>query len=504
MSDEFHFDKIDTYGEHAEFSFPKGQIIIENPDAYFEKFKRGELTPAEKKDYYNYLLSNLEQGTGKIADQIYGYILRDINNEHNSNEDLIFIALYTVYLFYRKTKYDENGKIKEGYEDLSVPSLRIYKESLDSASGWYEKDSKTISVIHIDIFNDTNKLLKFIQRICHESRHYIQEYEMHHGIMNESSFSYSIDNNYNDCNYWFNTTELDAEEQAIRSVIEIFKKYISKPVLDELNAEISPDQDFIEKIDNEFKEIIEPFESELDSLLRDKKIAFAVADEEKTYLTDVSDIMFLLEEANTIIKMKDYSYVMDYFYKLVKSGIIPKILVINSKGQIILQSEESLLESYFSTSPEEKVVYEKALKYLYTYEADDKSKLISEDSYYSISKMKIHFIEEQIEKEKEYLREVKDIIKRPIFSLGARVVSTRDIIRKIYNDIINIRLKRLSYYIMFTKSFNNILHSEAEALFNEFKDVYDSLSRNTETLDIINDSYKEEASTYDFDNNTHK
>ena len=79
---KFKFDKIDsTEGEYAEFPFP---IEVEGDiDYYAEKYLIGELSIEEEKDFYNLLLSNLENPDPELE------------NQQN------FMRIHYINLFYR-------------------------------------------------------------------------------------------------------------------------------------------------------------------------------------------------------------------------------------------------------------------------------------------------------------------------------------------------------------------------------------------------------------------
>ena len=172
--------------------------------------------------------------------------------------------------------------------------------------------------------------------------------------------------------------------------------------------------------------------------------------------------------------------------------------MIDKERKLVLQSEENLLSSYFSTTGEEKEVYEKALKYIYTYKCDGKSTYVRENSYYKVSELKIRFIKEQITKEREYLKAFKSMNKKNSSTLRGIF---GDSIWTIIHEIINMRLRRIKYYRMIAETTNSMLHKEVETLYEEFTGICQLLndledSDNTNT----NNSYIYEVSNIDYSN----
>ena len=515
--DDLIFDKSDIDGEYAEFSFPKGPIDLANPKEYHDKSMKGSLSQSEKEIYYNYLLANLSNGTEEEAEEIYIYLIS--NSLYNYyTEDIVFIGLYSIYLEYKKEKYNDDGTLKKGYEELNPPSLKIYKKFHNpDIAGMYTQGSKKVSIANeCTEIRYLDSILSYMSILFHETRHYIQEYESEHGILNPSSLSSLTNDGRSRCNYLYRTEEMDADEHSYRTIVEIINRHI-KPKVEEqykflltIFDKSQADQLFKKKF-----EIIDLYSSELEILLRGKAIAFSkeekliikdingkkyiVSKEDIIRLTDISDITFILEEAKKISKSNNPQKREKFIDKLTKITAIPKIFAINKENVIVLQTEENLLKGYSSAKEGEKEVYEMALKYLYTYKSDEKEDFVKEDSYYTISELKLHFIEEQISKERDFLNQIKLIQKNQQFHSFHVYDSEVDIL-KVINEIINIRLKRIKYYSLFLKLINSMLFEEIENLYNEFKEVNEKLSSNSEINEILNDSYHEDNNDYDFSN----
>ena len=515
--DDFIYDKSDQQGEYVEFTFPFGPIKLDNPKEYHDKFIRKHLSQYEKEIYYNYLLANLSNGTEKEAEEVYAHLLNN-STDYCYHEDIVFIGLYSIYLEYKKAKYNDDGTIKKEYEDLNPPSLKIYKELYDQeCAGMYIRGSKKVSIAsECTEIRYLDSILSYISILFHETRHYIQEYESEHGILNPSSLSSLTNDGRSRCNYLFRTEEIDADEHSYRTIVEIINKHIKPKVEEQYIFSLTildkkhVDQTFKKKI-----ELLDQYQSKLEILLRGKAIAFSkeeqliikeingkkciISTNDIIRLTDISDITFILEEAKKISKSNNPQKREQFIDKLTKITAIPKIFAINKENVIVLQTEENLLKGYSIAKEGEKEVYEMALKYLYTYKSDEKEKFISEDSYYTLSELKLHFIEEQISKERDFLNQIKLIQKNQQFH-SFHVYDSEVDIWIVINEIINIRLKRIKYYSLFLKSINSMLSEEVENLYNEFKEVNEKLSSNSEINEILNDSYHEDNNDYDFSN----
>ena len=197
MGNNFSFNQKDKNGEYVEFSFPKESVEIENPEEYHLKFKYHLLSTEEKKKYYNYLLANIEHGIVGKADEVYKYLIGGFTKNIDS-EDIVFIGLYSIYLECKKAKYDEEGNKRKEYEGLKLPSLKIYKFfTMLDADGLYEEGSKKVAVAKVpSTFKSIKEVLEFIFVVCHETRHFIQEYEAENNILNSSSLSTCVDDEF--------------------------------------------------------------------------------------------------------------------------------------------------------------------------------------------------------------------------------------------------------------------------------------------------------------------
>ena len=493
---KFVFNKSDEEGEYVEFSYPVGPLEVPNIEEYRKKFSAGNLSRVEKETYYNYLLANVEHGTAEEADEVYKIIMSRFKVNEDV-EDIAFLGLYTLYLEFKKVKYDEEGNIRKGYEEFQLPSLKIYKSSkLGGTRGFYQEGSKKISIVEeFAKVKNIMSSLAFIYAICHEARHYTQEYEMEHGILNESSFAFLVRDKEGKINYWNRTVENDANEHAYKRIFEIFKKYFVLYYIEEMELK-NGERISLEAAYDECSVYLQGYEAEYESLLKNKKIAFATM-ERGIFLTDVSDIGFILNEAKELKESKKEEKLQELYDKLSKLGAIPKIYTLDSEGGLVLQSEENLLEGYFSANEEEKIVYEKALKYIYTYEGRNKSDFVHEDSYYKTSELKLRFIKEQLVKEQKYLEEVKkmtedkSVVNTSVFS---------GLIIPIINEIIDIRLQRIKYYSMITSTTNSMLHAESNALLSELKELYLSLMENVKELGEDGNIFRNENSDFDYSN----
>ena len=478
---KFKFDKIDgTEGEYAEFPFP---IEVEGDiDYYVDKYLVGELSIEEEKDFYNLLLSNLENPDPEIresakfyADSLYKFILQ--SDIRLSAEDIIFIGHYTMFLNYEKMKYDEQGNIREGYEEMTIPSFRIYKKFNNNNNGrckvGFFSGSNDKSYVGIDYnvsdCSSSEQKFSYIQAISHEMRHFQQYYEFKKRILNDHSFGYYISglSENKEDNYWFENIEIDAEEYGDRQVIDIIDKYAR---------------------DSEKEKLRQIYKKHLEYLQINKSLAYAFYRDSKVYLTDVADIMWIFKEMDDSLSFDEeneeeiesgQSTFTDFFVDELKTfGLIPDIFVFTTDKRLVLVSEQKLLDSYYSIEPDKKDIIERALKFLYSLDNDGRKKY-SLDYENIISPTKIRFIKEQLDKEEQFLEDIKKIQKYPDSLIrGDRSILFSNLI----NDIINIRIKRIQYYEKTLKFVDKMLASRTELLINRFNDVLHELSSNDEEL----------------------
>ena len=481
----FRFDKVDDYyGEYVEFPFPSKVDADIDIDDYYIRCLSRSLSKSEEEFFYNYLLSNLDSKKHRdYADSIYKYIL--MGNGNLTTAEIVFTGQYTMYLNYEKMKYDKDGNVKEGYEKMTIPPLRIYKSIKDD--GFFRKDCIGIDY-QLAIAGDGIKLYDFIQTICHEMRHFQQDYQSRNNILNVHSFEYFVDQNVDksgqsSCNYWFLPIEIDAEEYGDQEVLELLKTY-------------APER----------TDLINKYKEHLMKLSINKSLAFSLLEEEHLYLTDVSDIMWLFREAdNTLQAEEEIPGIMDEFISLLtEKKIIPNLFKVDSNKQLKLLSEQTLLMKYYSSTAEDKGLYEKALLFYYTLDKNEtKNYIIDENVNIDFFPGKERFIKEQLDKEEVFLNNIKMVQKNPDYLVRGDPKTKEKVFSNLIKEIMQIRIKRIQNYKIFLDVNDKMAAWKASLIADELKNIAIKLSYEVHNDEITN-MFNSEGIPEEFINNIDK
>ena len=197
-----------------------------------------------------HLLSCLgRQDANEIAEKIYVDLIK-CEREFSYNE-LIFFCNYTVYKKYRNIKYDSEGKVKPGYENMVYPMLYFFDDCKSSVLGVFEAIGKGDYSLKIKYDNFIKYLLsketvnkyviyEAIHVINHEMVHYNQTYDAHVGLLTPSFFNYiscvlaqekysTKDFNEYRVNYAYKTLETEAEISSTSDTVEYIEKHFDKP-----------------------------------------------------------------------------------------------------------------------------------------------------------------------------------------------------------------------------------------------------------------------------------
>lgn len=448
--------------------FPNNMNEDINLKEYYENYLSNKLSEEETRYFLNYLLANVKgESVRNYTDLIYSYI---INKNNISADEMIFVAHFTMFLCTEKMKYDENGNIKDDYKDMDIPPLIICNYLDADELGSYDKLGKILLNGEKLTCNSSFEIMTFINVICHEMRHYQQDYELSNGLLTARAFSYFLETitpdddknreKHDRCNYWFSPIEMDADEFSYEEALEIYKKYAPKK-----QSEI----DILSKKAVSIKE--------------NKAIAYAYSSDMKLFITDDYDfikLMGYIDYLNNDPDVRSMAYL--FIDELISYGIIPNILLNTSDNKLSLLPEEELLKKYMEAGEEQKEVFALVLRYLYT---TNNNHMIN-----NFSSAKIEFIKYELEKEKSFIESIKRIESNLLLIIRG---DRETIINHILSEIREIRLSRLKVFEEYLESIDKITYYEIKSIVNEYTELIQT--NNTDELDNMLSDFERNDNT---------
>ena len=445
--------------------FPNNMNEDINLNEYYENYLNNALSEEEVKYFFNYLLANVKKDdVRKYTDLIYSYI---INKNNISADEMIFVAHFTMFLCTEKMMYDEKGIIKDDYKAMEIPPLIICNFLDSDELGSYDLLGEVLLNGEKLTCNSSIEIMTFINVICHEMRHYQQDYELSNGLLTAQAFSYFLatitpnDDNrdiHARSNYWFSPIEMDAEEFGYIETLDIYKKY-------------APEK----------KTEIGILSEKAISIKENKTIAYAYSSDMKLFITDDYEFINLMAYIDYLNNDPDGKALADIFIdELISYGIIPNILLKTSDNKVSLLPEEELLKKYMAALEDQKEVFALALRYLYT---NKNNHTINNFSF-----EKIAFIKHELEKEKSFIESIKRIERNPLLIIRG---DRKTIINHILSEIRNIRLHRLKEYEKYLESLDKLTCYNVESIINECIELIQT--NNTDELNnMFNDFEKDD------------
>ena len=404
------------------------KTIIKIEESELNAIMNQTIEVEKKRIIFQKIISNsyLEDKTSQeYASSLYTYLL----NKEGSYDDaeVEFITYYTIYLNYKKIKYDEEGEIRHGYEQVEMPSVEIdsYVAKSETAKAAFANDTVYISYENsIRAFQegDKNSLFEYIQALSHEMVHYRQDYEASHGLLTESSFKSIIEKairlqSYDDNahNYRFRETEVEAQLESMEYAVELARRYFPKYI-----------------------EFQEQMLLRRENYLLEEALSFQYDDENIIALRDFYDIGLLSIAVSNGLEINQIKIDLLKQY--------PQLQAFFNKNREI-RSEEELLKGYrISKAYYNPIanIYEQFLVYIYHKEPS----LMNTSLPPNVLKIKRDFIISQLKKEQDYLNEIEYMIHYSEHTI--KRISTRWGLK--VQEIINQRKERIKSYKQFLES----------------------------------------------------
>ncbi len=406
----------------------KQSHVVKIEEIEIKSLLEESLTKEEKSFLLGKIISNLQLediASQEYASSIYHYLL---NREGTYEESEInFITFFTIYLNYRKIKYDEEGNVRQGYNKVRIPSIEVtpYVQESESALAAYSLSTVYISSeLSINPFKDGDKdcLFAYIQALSHEMVHYRQDYEASHGLLTESSFKCILEQairwqeyDDNSLNYRFRETEVEAQIESMQYAVELAQEYFP--------SYLSFQEEMLFRREN---------------YLMEEALSFQYDDEKILALRDFYDIGLLSIAVAKGIQRNNITI------DLLK--VYPQLLAFFDENKNI-RSEEELLKGYqFAKETNNPIsnIYEQFLVYIYHKEPNLQNESLSSE----LLQIKRSFIISQIEKEKKFLEQIEYMIHYREHAI------TRITRRWKLNveEIIKQRKERIKYYKAFIES----------------------------------------------------
>lgn len=443
--------------------------LLEITNEEYQSVLTGNVSEANKKEIFHKIISNIildDSYSKEQAREIYRYLL----NRDGSYDDaeVEFISYYTIYLNYYRTKYDENGRVKPGYEDVRMPKLVFISpdedeefQSLNILAAYQaglnvvyvNRDSSALS------FRDGGKeeLFSYLQCLSHEMVHHRQAFEANNGILNPSSFNYIVSSiiriqsfDAAESNYRFRREEVEAQIESMRYVVELGKEFL--PEYTDFQIKMTASRE-----DYMLEEALSMQHDDMDTLV----------------LRDFYDIGGLsVAVANNPLLLKKFPQLLSFF---------------DRSGD--MRSEEELLRGYqsaVSLGNSVADIYEEFLVYMYHKEPVIKNTNLSPQ----LLAVKKDLISMQVRKELVKLTKIKRIVDDHKKKIGSSAVW-----EKFHTEgIVEMRKKRLELYYNFLSDVG-IIQAGDEELLNELSmmvDTYDNIIIDLEKNIMINDLLDED------------
>lgn len=203
----------------------------------YEKIKKGSRTTTEESNLlFSFLIKNIDNENSNIInllDDVYSKLLnlKEINNLKGKE----FVLKYTAHI---------------ARKDLRIPPVEVYLTNTDLSNNSYSSKNYGTSYGNTGIISvnkdlvsnnvtpmpDISSIIKFMQTICHETKHSSQAYKSSINDISYESFewirtsifrNYLSKDNYNEyqVNYQHNEIERDANLYGWRMVERILNKY---------------------------------------------------------------------------------------------------------------------------------------------------------------------------------------------------------------------------------------------------------------------------------------
>lgn len=463
---------------HNKSSILRSEIIVLDEND-IQSVIDGNLSDEKKKELLRGIISNINL-EDKKSEEYASYIFRYLLNRDGSYDDneIEFITYYTIYLNYHKMKYDLHGNVRSGYEDAKMPSVSIDQHvyGLDNAYAAYGLSTVFISSeLSIKPFREGDKdsLFSYLQIISHEMVHYKQDYEATHGLLTESSFNnilheVIVQQEYDDANrnYRFREIEVEAQIESMRYAIELAQEFFPS-----------------------YASFQERMFVERENYLMEEALSFQFDDASIFALRDFYDIGLLSIAVSSGTKrvgprklLEKYPQLLSFFHE---------------NGQ--MRSEEELLLRYKELKDNNSSIaniYEMFLVYIYHKDPILRNTNLSSD----LLNAKKDFIYSQIQKENNYIEQIKEMIYYRERSIR-KIVKRWDIN---IEEIIEQRRKRIESYKMFLESIIEINEIDISTLseiidkqLNDYRKILDKIKKNIEIENIMTID-----SVYDNDNKT--
>lgn len=416
-----NYNYIDKYS-HNEYSRETQEVTEEE----YQSILQNNISESKKEILFKRLISNIlleDKQSEEYASSVYRYLLNR-EGEYSSSE-IDFITRYTIYLNYHRIKYDEDGKVKPGYEKLSMPKINVedrISETEDILAGYALSTVLISRDLIITPWKNGNKekLFQFIQALSHEMVHYKQDYEAREGMLTLSSFKEILSaaargQQYDDeeRNYYFRDIEVEAQVESMTYAVEIGQEYL-------------PDIISAQRIMLQKKE----------DYLIEEALSFQYDDESTLALRDFYDIgMLSVAVANGVEILGNKIDLLERYPQL--------NAFFNENRQ--MRSEEELLTAYqylLKDNNELASIYEQFLVYIYHREDVMKNQNLPIE----LIEIKRMFILRQVRKELKTLNIIHQLEKD-----GKRIERLEKWGLNI-EKIVRLRKQRLELYYQFLKS----------------------------------------------------
>lgn len=445
----------------------------------YQLLMHNDISGSKKSKIIKRLLDYLIREDEKSKEYASNYYYYLLNRDGSYDEEEIdFITRYTIYLNYHRIKYDEEGKVKPGYEYVGMPKIMVIdkideSEETQTLAGY----AMNTVVISRDFSitpwrdGDKEKLFGYIQALCHEMVHYKQDYEAKNGMLTMSSFKeiiwmattqQSFDDEHN---YRFREIEVEAQIESMLYAVEIGRQYLPR--------EVTAHEAMLQS---------------REQYLMEEALSFQQDDENTVALRDFYDIGLLSIAVATGIKRNEKE--IDLLEKY------PQLLAFFNENRQ-MRSEEELLEGYqvsLKTNQEVASIYEEFLVYIYQKE----SVIHNQELKPELREVKKLFILKQVKKEIEMLETIKAMSKKTDDSIERLKKWGLDI-----EEIIRQRKERLKIYEEFLSSYEAEEQDDVEII-KGIKEQYDIILKEIGDKCALEEMIDNDIKPVEIDNNIKK
>lgn len=429
----------------------------------YQLLMHNDISGSKKSKIIKRLLDYLIREDEKSKEYASNYYYYLLNRDGSYDEEEIdFITRYTIYLNYHRIKYDEEGKVKPGYEYIGMPKIMVIDKIGESEETQTLAGYAMNAVIISRDFSitpwrdgDKEKLFGYIQALSHEMVHYKQDYEAKNGMLTMSSFKEIIwmattkqpfDDEHN---YRFREIEVEAQIESMLYAVEIGRQYLPR--------EVTAHEAMLQN---------------REQYLMEEAFSFQQDDENTVALRDFYDIGLLsIAVANGIEILGNKIDLLDRYPQL--------CAFFNENRQ--MRSEEELLMAYqylLKDNNELANIYEQFLVYIYHKEDIIGNKNLPTQ----LIEVKKMFIIRQVRKELKSLDIIHQLEKEGK-SIGRLEKWGLDI-----EKIIRLRKERLELYYQFLSSLQSYEKETCEIIkgaIKEYEIVLDKIGSKKELQDII-------------------